>query len=107
MKLDTRITLQRAAESISASGSVASVPETIGEVWANVSAGGSREADKMAEQSVIFTVRASPSTLKLEPRDRVTWKGKAYAVSGVQAIPEARPVWVKITAATSQDSVAA
>ncbi len=85
MKLDTRITLQHVAESTSASGSVSSVPETIGEVWANVRADGSREAEKSAEQSVTFTVRASPATLKLEPRDRVTWKGKTYAIGGIQA----------------------
>jgi len=112
-RLDTRVRIERATESVSSTGAVVKTWATLATVWGGVRYMRGREVEAASQvfdgADVMVTVRAGGEGGKVHETDRVVRvsDGEVYEVRGVMPIPGNRPKYYELYSTVRRDKVAA
>jgi len=105
-KLDRRIQFQRFTETDDGFGAVQNWADHGSPVWARKTDVSDSERWRAGEVSATITtrfrVRYSSFTSSITPKDRLTYDGLTYDISGIKE-GEGRRAWLEITAAARAD----
>lgn len=101
-QLDRRITILRATVAADGFNEQVQTWEEIATVWAHAApvqdAERQRAGETLASKSYRFTIRYSSDVSDVDPRDRVTFDGRAYDVQGVKEIGRREGLEITATA---------
>lgn len=105
--LDRRVTVLRNMAVVNAYNEPVETFLPIGDLWArkmDASAGERfRAAEVEAELTSRFTVRWSPFTAAITPRDRLVWGAYTYNIAGTRESAQGRRQWIELDCVARED----